>query len=270
MTNLWKECCVLMERRTGVSGLHVLVLQAVLSLILLLGQNIYANEDPITFEQLIVELEHPDIDRCWDAINALGASGDKRAVPPLMTALEKDMRQRKGFAMAIIPALGKLKDERAVPLLVKALNNLDEDWLGREAAARALGDIGAPKAVHSLIRAAWLPETRNAAIESLATIGDPRAVDVLLSAFSESEEPKVMEAAIAGLVLIGEPAVPALIEKLKIRHKEYSENHERAQAAEILGKIGGRSAVNTLTRALDDPNAEVRKNAATALEHLMQ
>ena len=56
--------------------------------------------------------------------------------------------------MAIIPALGHLKDERAVPLLIKALNNLDEDWLGREAAARALGDIGATKAMPGLIRAA--------------------------------------------------------------------------------------------------------------------
>ena len=86
--------------------------------------------------------------------------------------------------MAIIPALGHLKDERAVPLLIKALNNLDEDWLGREAAARALGDIGSTKAVPGLIRAAWLPETRNAAIKALAAIGDPRAVDVLLSALS--------------------------------------------------------------------------------------
>ena len=84
--------------------------------------------------------------------------------------------------MAIIPALGHLKDERAVPLLIKALNNLDEDWLGREAAARALGDIGATKAMPGLIRAAWLPETRNAAIEALAAIGDPRAVDVLRDA----------------------------------------------------------------------------------------
>lgn len=226
-----------MYRQTDTYELHVLVFPVVLFLLLLLGQITFAAEDPLSFEQLIEELEDPDSDRCWESINALGASGDKRAVSPLMTALEKDMKQHKGIAMAIIPALGHLKDERAVPLLIKALNNLDEDWLGREAAARALGDIGVTKAVPGLIRAAWLPETRNAAIEALAAIGDPRAVDVLLSALSESEGLGAREAAIAGLIHIGKPAVPALTDKLKTRHKEYPENHEQALTEKILGQI---------------------------------
>ena len=122
---------VLIDRKTGWYGLYVLVLPSLFFLFLLLGQNTFASEDSASFDQLIEELEHPDSDRCWDAINALGASGDKKAVSPLIAALEKDMNQHKGIAMAIIPALGHLRDERAVPLLIKALNNLDEDWLGR-------------------------------------------------------------------------------------------------------------------------------------------
>jgi HEAT repeat protein len=155
-----------------------------------------------------------------------------------------------------------------VPLLVKALNNLDEDWLGREAAAMALADIGSTKAVPDLLRAAWLPETRNAAIAALAAIGDPRATDVLLSALSEQEQPEAREAAISGLINIGEPAVQALIDKLETRHKEYPANHERALAAKILGEIGDRRAVDPLTVALNDPSAEVRKTAGKALEFL--
>jgi HEAT repeat protein len=228
-----------------------------------------AAEDPICIEQLIAELAHPDPNRRWDAVAALGAGGDSRAVPPLMRALEKDMKERTGIAMAIIPALGQMGDERAVPLLLKALNKLDEDWLGREAAARALGDIGSPKVVPDLIRTAWRAETRNAAIKALAAIGDPRATDVLLSALSEPEEPEAREAAIAGLTYIGEPAVPALIDKLNTRREEYPENHERALAAMILGRIGDRRAVDPLTRALDDPNEEVRKSAETALERMI-
>ena len=229
--------CLSIDRKPRWYGLYILVFASLFSLFLLTGQKLFASENCTSIEQLIEELEDSDSDRCWDAINALGSSGDKRAVPPLMTALAKDMKQRKGIAMAIIPALGHLKDVRAVPLLIKSLNNLDEDWLGREAAAQALGDIGATKAVPGLIRAAWLPETRNAAIEALAAIGDPRAVDVLLSALSESEMPGAREAAVAGLIHIGQPAVPALIDKLKTRHKKYSENHERALVAEILNKI---------------------------------
>jgi len=246
-----------MYRRTNAPWFQIFVIAVGFSLSLLPGQHLFASEDPLSFEQLIEELEHPDSGRCWDAINALGASGDRRAVSPLIAALEKDMEQRKGVAMAIIPALGHLKDDRAVPLLIKALNDLDEDWLGREAAALALGDIGSTKAVPDLIRAAWLPETREVAVEALAAIGDPRATGVLLSALSDQEEPEAQE-----------PAVPALIDMLKISFKEYSQNHERALAAMILGKIGDRRAIDPLTRALDDPSAEVRKNSKTALINL--
>jgi HEAT repeat protein len=253
--------------RIAGSRSHVLLLLAFFTLFLCEFIT-SASEDPISFERLIAELAHPDPNRRWDAVAALGAGGDRRAVPPLMRALEKDMKERTGIAMAIIPALGQLGDERVVPLLLKALNKLDEDWLGREAAARALGDIGSAKAVPDLIRTAWWAETRSAAIKALAAIGDPRAIDVLLSALSEPEEQEAREAAIAGLTHIGEPAVPALIDKLNTRLEEYPENHERALAAMILGRIGDRRAVDPLTRALDDPSKEVRKSAKTALQSL--
>ena len=253
--------------RIARSRSYVLLLLAFFSLFL--SEIItYAAEDPICLEQLISELAHPDPNRRWDAVAALGAGGDRRAVPLLMMMLEKDMKERTGIAMAIIPALSQLGDERAVPLLLKALNKPDEDWLGREAAARALGHIGSAKAVPDLIRTVWKAESRNAAIEALAAIGDPRATDVLMSALSVPEEPEAREAAIAGLVYIGEPAVPALIDKLNTRREGYPENHERALAAMILGRIGDRLAVDTLTRALDDPSEEVRKSAETALECL--
>jgi len=225
-------------------------------------------EEPASLEQLISEMAHPDPNRRWDAVTSLGASGDRRAVPPLMKALKKDMKQRTGIAMAIIPALGQLKDERAVPLLLKALNKMDEDWLGREAAAWALGDIGSSKAVPDLVRAAWMAETRYAAIKTLSGMGDPRAIDVLVSALSEQEDPEVQEAAIAGLIHIGEKAVPVLLDKLDTRHREYTEDYERAQAAMILGKLGDQRAVDPLTQALDDPSPEVIKRAETALESL--
>jgi HEAT repeat protein len=259
-----------MHRPTEKNPLHSVVLAVVFSLLMNSWQGTFALEESLSFEQLIEELEDPDSDGCWDAINTLGLRGDKRAVPYLMTALEKDMIQRKGIAMAIIPALGQLGDKQAVPLLLKALNNMDEDWLGREAAAIALGEIGAAEAVPSLIRAAWLPETRNAAIEALASIGDPRATMVLLSTLDGQEDPEAQKAAIEGLMHIGKPAVPALIEKLERQSKEYPQDHQRALAAMILGEISDQRSIDPLTRALDDPSAEVRKSADTALRKMTQ
>ena len=257
-----------MYRLTEMHQSYIVVLTVVFSSLIITWQSAVASEESLSFEQLIGELENPKSDHCWDAINMLGSSGDKRAVPHLIKALEKDMKQRKGIAMAIIPTLGHLKDDRAVPLLIKALNNLDEDWLGREAAAVALGDIGSTQAVPYLIRAAWLPETRTVAIDALAGIGDSRATAVLLSALNEPEDPEAREAAINGLIKIGEPAVPALIDKLNIHSKEFSQNHERALVAMILGKIGDHRAIDPLTSALDDPSAEVLRSVETALECL--
>jgi len=113
-----------MYRLTETYQSHIVVLTIVFSILLIPMQSAFASEDSLSFEQLIGELENPDSNRCWDAINALGATGDKRAVLPLMAALEEDMKQHKGIAMAIIPALGHLSDERAFPLLIKALNKL--------------------------------------------------------------------------------------------------------------------------------------------------
>jgi len=177
------------DQQTGGYGLYILVMLLLASLLSLFVLPTVASEDPVPFEQLINDLNHQDSEHCWNAINALGASCDSHAVLPLMAALRTDMKQRRGFFMAIIPALGQLKDERAVLLLLEALNNREDDWLAREAAAHALGDIGSAKAVPDLIRSAWMADTRSAAVDALAAIADPRAVDVLLSVLSEPKEP---------------------------------------------------------------------------------
>lgn len=247
----------------SVNGLLAFLLCVVSPLLLPFDLPIFASEQTDPLNNLIEQLKHADAAERWNAINALGASGDKRAVPPLLQALKRDMTEHTGTAMAIIPALGELGDDRAVPLLLKALNNLDHEWLGREAAARALGHIGSSQAVSGLIRASWLPETRHAAIEALARIKDPRAIPALLSALGTSEEPETRQAAAAALIDIGKPAVPELIEKLESR---YSGDHARAQAAGILGEIGDPRALGPLRKALDDPNGGVRSSAEKALE----
>lgn len=225
---------------------------------------------PPAIDHWLEALEQPDTDRRWEAIDRLGASGDRGAVAPLIKALRKDFQQRRGFTMSIIPALGQLGDPHAVPILLEALNNREEHWLGREAAARALGKIGSTAAVASLIEAAWQSDTRSAAIGALAEIGDPEAIEVLISTFDPAEEPEVRTMAADGLVGLGTLAVPALIDRLENHHPEYPAEVERVQAAELLGKIGDPRAIAPLKRALKASSGEVRNSAQTALGLLAQ
>jgi len=83
-----------------------------------------------------------------EAAYVLGEIGDKRAVEPLIKALEdEDRNVRWGAA----EALGYIGDKRAVEPLIKALE--DEDWYVRKRAAYALGDIGDKRAVEPLTEA---------------------------------------------------------------------------------------------------------------------
>jgi HEAT repeat protein len=201
---------------------------------------------------------------------ALGAIGDRRAVEPLIAALEMDMRQRTGILMAIIPALGMLKDVRAVPLLLKALNNREDDWLARNVAARALGSIGSTEAVPSLIRAAWLPDTRADAIGALGAIRDPRSIEVLISALQAEEEPEVIETAASGLVTLGSLVLPDLIRCLAQGSLEYPDESQRARIAQVLGDIGDPEAREALAQASRDTSPVVRESALEALDKLGQ
>ena len=225
-----------------------------------------AEEDAL--HSLSAALQSSDVEERFNAVYALGASGDPRATPILIEALEKDMRERTGILMAIIPALGQLGSPRAIPELIAALNNREDDWLAREIAARALGQIGSPKAVPDLIHAAWIADTREPAIIALASIADIRAIDVLVTAFDSSEDEAVRNYAFEGIVTIGLPAVPALISILEKKSTEYDDPTERMFAARALGEIGDARAQESLQRALEDVDPQVRRNAAEALTRL--
>jgi HEAT repeat protein len=184
------------------------------------------------------------------------------------------------------PNVEKLGARRDIAGLAKALA-YKKDWKVRTAAARALGDIGAP-AVEPLIAALkdnGLSGVREAAAEALGKIGDPRAVEPLIAALKDGNsdvrkaaealgkigDPRAVEPLIAALihglsyyreaaaealVKIGAPAVEPLIAALK--------GSGMRKAAEALVKIGA-PAVEPLIAALKDGDFDVRKAAAGAL-----
>jgi len=158
-------------------------------------------------EPLIAVLQDDEVSVRYAAAMALGDIGDPRAVEPLITALrdeEGNVRWQTELSLgkigvpAIRPliaalrgedwrvvqmvagALGRIGDIAVEPLIV-VLRSRSEDSQVRQGAAIALGKIGDPRAVKSLL--ATLQDkgdnVRYEAVRALGQIGDPRALPEL-------------------------------------------------------------------------------------------
>jgi HEAT repeat protein len=127
---------------------------------------------------------------------------------------------------------GQLHDDRAVDALAKALRS--KDARVRSAAATALGFLGSERGLAPLQQAVVEDpdlETREAAAIALGTLDDPRGVPTLIGVLSNGSE----------------------------------DSSVRGTAAEKLGWLQDRRALQPLVKALGDPAPEVRFWAAHAL-----
>jgi HEAT repeat protein len=134
-----------------------------------------------------------------NAVWALGALDDERAVPTVLTALkdaEPPVRETAAWA------LGAMDAEEAVTALVGALK--DEDAGVREQAAWALGAIGDRRGVDGLVGALKDSDAsvRSQAAWALGAIGDSRATSGLAAALKDSNA-KVRRQAAWALGAIG-------------------------------------------------------------------
>jgi phycocyanobilin lyase alpha subunit len=158
-------------------------------------------------------------------------------------------------------ALGKLADQRAIADLLDALE--DEDDGLREAAARALGDLGAAAAVPALCRrlasgpsVAGAPQSNSpklqepceALIEALGDIGcgDP-SVTAIIEPFLNHERPLIRSAATrAMLQLTGDPHWGDQLVIL-LNHPQLQ---VRRAALMDLGAVGWRPALGPISATL--------------------
>jgi HEAT repeat protein len=155
------------------------------------------------------------------------------------------------------PNIEKMKAKKNVKGLMKALC-YKRDWLIRQTAAEALGEIGDSCAVEPLIDALRDGEgnVRKAAAKALGKIGDSCAVLPLITSIKDTDG-QVRKSATQALINLGEPAVKALVAAL-------SDDSYRLHAAEALINIG-KPTVKPLIAALIDKNKEVRFIAAKSL-----
>ena len=147
--------------------------------------------------------------------------------------------------------LGDNRDPRAVEALGEALG--DPDAGVRQNATIALGKIGAP-ALDALIAALQDPDrdVRQFAAKALGQIGDPRGIAGLVIALHDTQMDVRSQAAFA-LSRIGAPAVDALITAL-----QDPDANVRANAARILGQISDARALPALERVAQSDRGTAR------------
>jgi HEAT repeat protein len=228
------------------------------------------------------------------AAEVLGLAAVAKAVPALVEVLRDRHEDESSVKVAAASALAKLRDPSAIALLVKELLDVDEQSsrtvaealvafgelavgpllellpdaghpAGRLWAARILGRIGDSRAVDDLV--ARLNDRddrlRMAAAEALGAIADARALQPIVRATLRDPAPQVRAHAAGAVARIeGERAVDVLVAALA--DPDYATRIRALEAFETM-RIEDTSP---LEAALRDPNAEVRRRAALALERV--
>lgn len=215
--------------------------------------------DSLAYPAALALLHDPQGSVRGTAAEILGNLGGKRVIEPLIEVLrdDPDKSARQGAAWA----LGTLHDGQAVDPLISALHEADPDV--RRGAAFALGELKDTRAVIPLILSLRDPKwyVRSSAAIALMKLDDPRAVEPLLVASRDPDEDAGSSAYGALIGLRDERVVEILIETL---HKP--DGYLRYTAVQALGFFrDARATLYLLDLLRNDPNADVRRAAATAL-----
>ena len=204
------------------------------------------------------------------AVDALSKTDDARVAPLMVSLLDDEL-----LRPAAIETLAAIGDEDCVPALAGALNargadaaaisaalvriySRYDDGLGAgsfivEAAARAVNADGQA----TLIAAAGKDHPNRAAVVTVLGWLGPPALDALIALVGD---PALHQVVAVSMAAIGPEAVAPLTARL-----EAASPDARTAAADLLGRLGDRSAAPALQRALDDADAEVVAAAASAL-----
>jgi HEAT repeat protein len=184
------------------------------------------------------------------AARILGDIGDRRAVDPLIEALQDASPAVRDAAIE------SLSQFNAFEPLVRALGH-SHDSTAHTAALHL--QQGGSNAMEPVLAA--LDETekqvRLAAVKILGEIGDARVTD-RLGALLQEQDADIRMHAVASLCKL--KAVGHLIAALDDQEPEV-----RARAAKKLGELEDERAVDSLTTILNDDNDAVRREAVTAL-----
>ncbi len=183
-------------------------------------------------ETVRAELSDPDPAVRIAAFDAVRTTNDRGSLPGLRERFSKDTDENIRRDIALI--LGEMGDVEALPLLTAALRDPKAAETVRDAALKAVEEIGSDSATSALLELLAKPDlAADRARRVIAALGRFKAT-----------------AAVAPLVArLGDPSAPV-----------------RAASAEALGRIGKLDGVGPALRGkLDDLDLDVRKAAIQAL-----
>lgn len=193
---------------------------------------------------LLPYLRDQDIDVCIDAATTLGKLGGDGTIDALLESLEKDPDGE--IKSAIARALGELGDPKAIPGLIRVMEHRDE---GIE-----------------IIEDGWdiWWDVQLAAVQSLGKLQATEAVPNLVALLHSDEGEDIEADILRTLAQIDSPeSIAALEEILKS-----SDPRKQRRAAIALGNSHSAEALRILGRALQSPHAEVRSHTIQSLETL--
>ncbi len=226
----------------------------------------------------------------WDAADRLA----KRADPAAVDALIRAMRDPAGTLRVCVmaKALGHLKDPRALSALTEAAFDPANSDL-RLCAIQSIGMIGDRRAVPKLIESLEAGNMPIASADALARMGDERGVEPIIRAAADPDLRVWMVSALGELG--NSKAIPFLqqlqndpqelirrtAEEAQWKIAQLSTGHPASELARVLnsdpaatrrmwaafrlGEHGESQSINSLVKALEDIDREVRGRAAAAL-----
>lgn len=183
------------------------------------------------------------------AAKTLTLISDPVTIPPLLTAFLNDADQV--VRNSSVGALARIGEQSVSPLL-EILASPDNDETIKGHAAWALAFIGS-KGKETIYQAynSEIEEVRGAVVGAISKIAEEQAEEkafsLLLQSLSDSSVNVRSEAAAALGNLAHKPAIPQLLELLKLPEPE-----SRKSAALALMKIGDSSSIEILQKALSE------------------
>lgn len=195
------------------------------------------------------------------AAKLLGQLRYAPAVPALVSTLRDPYEDETTVKAIAAEALAQVRESEAIPLLTHELRQIDE-WSSPRIAT-ALVQFGAD-AVPSLLELLESSEPASLvwAIRVLGEIGDTRATQAISDELGHRNDSVRIAAADALGKVADRRAIQALIQATL----KDPATQVRAHAANSLGKIGDEAALGVLIAALGDPDHGTRLLALEALE----